>query len=63
MFIGIGMNRQAIQSGLDQCLLTDAEMALGPEKWATFNDPFPVWRMAQENHAQEVEKEVDRVHG
>ena len=23
--------------------LTDAEMALGPEGWAQFEDPFGVW--------------------
>jgi len=33
VFIGHGMNRDAIQSLLDECLLTDEEMALGPEQW------------------------------
>merc|ERR1711881_579841 len=33
VFIGHGTNRQAIQEILDKCLLTDEEMALGPEKW------------------------------
>jgi len=33
VFIGHGMKRDAIQSLLDECLLTDEEMALGPEKW------------------------------
>ena len=27
------MNRVAIQSILDSCLLTDEEMALGPDQW------------------------------
>jgi G3E family GTPase len=33
VFIGHGMKREAIQSLLDQCLLTDEEMALGPVGW------------------------------
>lgn len=28
---------------LDACLLTDADMALGPEGWAQFEDPFGEW--------------------
>jgi len=33
VFIGQGMKHEAIQKILDQCLLNDEEMALGPEKW------------------------------
>ena len=33
VFIGVGLNHGAIQKVLDECLLTDAEMELGPEKW------------------------------
>ena len=33
VFIGHEMNRDAIKKILDECLLTDEEMALGPEKW------------------------------
>ena len=33
VFIGHRMNKDAIQSLLDSCLLTDEEFALGPEKW------------------------------
>ena len=41
MFIGQGLNHTFIQSRLDQCLLTDAEMVLGPEQWKeTFEDPI-----------------------
>jgi hypothetical protein len=28
---------------LDACLLTDTEMALGAEKWQTFDNPFSDW--------------------
>merc|ERR1712038_1347579 len=33
VFIGHGMKGEAIQQLLDDCLLTDEEMALGPEGW------------------------------
>jgi len=33
VFIGMGLNHGAIQNALDQCLLSDEEMNMGPEKW------------------------------
>merc|ERR1719400_531434 len=33
VFIGHGMKTAAIQDLLDQCLLTEEEMALGPDQW------------------------------
>ena len=33
VFIGHGMKSEVIQQLLDECLLTDEEMALGPEGW------------------------------
>merc|ERR1719273_1931656 len=33
VFIGHRMKEPAIQELLDQCLLTEEEMALGPDKW------------------------------
>lgn len=46
VIIGIEMNKDKIISLLDTCLLTDAEMNLGKEEWAKFNDPFPNWESA-----------------
>lgn len=43
VFIGINMDETAIRSALDQALLSEVEMALGPEHWFAFHDPFPVW--------------------
>jgi len=39
VFIGIGMNKPEIMAELDQCLLTDAEMA---QDWSQLTDPFPL---------------------
>ncbi|MBM4023472.1 MAG: GTP-binding protein, partial [Planctomycetes bacterium] len=33
---------------LDRCCLSDAEIALGPESWLGFDDPFPAWRIAEQ---------------
>lgn len=46
VFIGTkGMDRKELTRRLDDCLLTDAEMKLGPAMWARFPDPFPAWKM------------------
>lgn len=38
VYIGIEMDQQAIEKSLDECLLTEAEMA---GNWADFEDPLP----------------------
>ncbi len=43
VFIGAGMDRAGIERSLDECLLTEAEMALGEAGWAEFTDPFGEW--------------------
>ncbi len=43
VLIGIGMEPEALTARLDACLLTNAELALGPDGWKVFADPFPVW--------------------
>ena len=43
VFIGIDMDEIAIYDSLQECLLTDQELSLGPQAWATFADPFPKW--------------------
>jgi len=43
VFIGIDMDEAALRHKLDAALLTDDEMALGPEKWVAFPDPFQPW--------------------
>ncbi len=40
VFIGMQMDRTAIESELTRCLLTDEEIAGGAALWATFDDPI-----------------------
>lgn len=42
VFIGIDMERETVESLLNECLLTDDKMAEGPEVWADYEDPLPV---------------------
>lgn len=43
VFIGQNLQADMMRRELSSCLLTDEEMALGPEGWTTFEDPFPAW--------------------
>lgn len=56
MWIGIDMDEAAIRAMLDACLLTDAEMALGPEGWAGFEDPLPPWDMGEGDEEYEDDR-------
>jgi G3E family GTPase len=61
VYIGQAMDEAAIRAGLDGCLLTDDELAAGPEAWAAFEDPFPVWGVRGEDDEAEDdgEEEID----
>lgn len=43
VFIGINMDQRSIEARLDECLLDDTEMSMGPLAWCAFADPFPPW--------------------
>jgi len=45
VMIGVQLNRAAIEAGLDTALLTDTEMAAGPEAWQTYADELPTWEV------------------
>ncbi len=45
VLIGQEMDEPALRAGLRACLLTNAEMELGPEGWAAFADPFSDWML------------------
>ncbi len=47
VFIGVEMDRERIEAALDAALLTDEEMAGGPEQWQRFKDPIPSWEQPQ----------------
>jgi hypothetical protein len=40
VFIGMQMDRAAIEAQLDAALLTEGEMEDGPGTWKQLNDPF-----------------------
>jgi len=43
VIIGMQMDEAALRARFDACLLDDQEMALGPNGWEDFDDPFPNW--------------------
>lgn len=45
VFIGLGMDDDALKAELGGCLLTEEEMTGGPEAWRErLEDPFPPWQ-------------------
>ena len=40
---------------LEQCCLTDAEMAVGQEAWLDLPDPFPAWRLTSEGDGETLD--------
>jgi len=43
VIIGADMNHTEVRAALDNCLLTDDEMALGSKGWRKLPDPFDSW--------------------
>ncbi len=55
VIIGLALQPDEISALLDACLLTDAEMALGPEAWKEqFEDPFHAWTLKSEESPEEL---------
>jgi G3E family GTPase len=48
VFIGMHMDREALESRLNATLLTDAELADGPEAWKLYSSPFAAMFVEQE---------------
>ena len=58
VFIGQGLNHSFIQSRLHQCLLTNAEMVLGPDTWKeTLEDPIQMQGPKEEEEDGEDNEE------
>jgi G3E family GTPase len=53
VMIGQSMDEAALRAGLDACLLTDNEMAAGPQGWSAFSDPFGEWVIVAEDDVDE----------
>jgi G3E family GTPase len=47
VFIGQGLDQAGITKALDDCLLSEEEMARGKAYWKSLNDPFPAWEQAK----------------
>lgn len=43
VFIGQGLDEARFTAALNDCLLTDDELAKGREYWLSLDDPFPTW--------------------
>merc|ERR1719481_1723171 len=60
VFIGQGLKHEQIQKILDQCLLNDEEMEMGPEKWAeAFADMDKIQLALEEDEYDEDEEEEE----
>jgi G3E family GTPase len=55
VIIGQALERTEIEAALDECLLTDEEMEVGPSVWEAWHDPFPAWEEACELDQDELE--------
>ena len=60
VFIGQALKHEAIQKILDQCLLNDEEMEMGPEKWAeAFADVDKIQLALDEGDDDDEEEEEE----
>lgn len=55
--MALDVNRNTLQSQLDACLLSDEEMAEGPESWKNIADPFPSWSSHAHHHHHDHDSE------
>jgi len=44
VFIGQGLDQEAVTQALDDCLLNEDELLQGKAYWKELNDPFPAWK-------------------
>jgi len=58
VFIAQDLDRIVLESTLESCVLTDEEMALGPEVWSRFDDPWVEWEPEELDEDQSGEDDV-----
>jgi len=46
VFIGVRLDANNVAALLNSALLTDAELAAGPDAWLSYPDPLPAWTVA-----------------
>ena len=59
VFIGHRMKRDNIQELMDKCLLTDEEMALGPEKWKETMGHLDIINLSLGDKEEEQDEDVE----
>ena len=47
VFIGQGLDQDAITQALNDCLLSEDEVLQGKAYWKTLHDPFPAWSQSE----------------
>lgn len=55
VIIGQDLQIAEVTQALDGCLLTDAEMAVGPAAWEQLEDPFAPWEIADSDMSESCE--------
>ena len=59
VIIGQDLKIAEVTRSLDACLLTDAEIAKGPEEWEQLEDPFAPWEIADSDMSVDADGEAD----
>ncbi|NRA53035.1 MAG: GTP-binding protein [Gammaproteobacteria bacterium] len=60
VFIGQGLDQDAMTRALDACLLDDETLLKGHSFWRTLPDPFPLWEEAEVDRQEE--NQADSAH-
>lgn len=62
VIIGVHMDHEQVKSAVNECLLTDEEMAAGPDAWAKYSDPWPASMPDEADHAHSHDDGHDHSH-